>query len=146
MMREAYVRERPKRNSKQRLTWIRVVFRRSRFDVTGDLVRKLAPSRETPAERLDETSVTLPAFDLSCCQSCVRQRRRAGEPEANKHRERLIRDGNMPFEPLDLPRHAIETAREGRLQAIGAVWRQMRGERCLHDQGLRHAFARGIVG
>ena len=71
--------------------------------------------------------------------------RRAGQPEAHEHGQRLIRDGDVPFDPLHLPRHAIETSRQRRLQPVGAVGRQMRGERRLDDQRLRHALASGIV-
>jgi hypothetical protein len=52
----------------------------------------------------------------------------------------------MALDPVQVPRHAIEPARERGLQPVGAVGRQMRSERRLDHQRLRHALTRGIVG
>ncbi len=42
---------------------------------------------------------------------------------SHEHRQRLIGNVDAPFEPLDLPRHAIQSPRQRGLQAIGAVRR-----------------------
>ena len=123
----------------------RVAVPASEADVATDLVGKLAPARQPPAERFDKSLVALAPFGLRGRERGVGQRRRAGQPEAHEHRQRLVRDRDVALEPLHLPRHAIEPSRQRGLQPVGAIGRQMRGERRLDDQRLRHALAGGIV-
>ena len=52
----------------------------------------------------------------------------------------------MALDTLEMPGHPIEPPREGCFEPVGTVRRQMRGERRLHDQGLRHALAGGVIG
>src|SRR5580704_7414190 len=84
-------------------------------DFSHDFVGKFAPPREPAAERLDETFVTLPPFRLRRRLCGVRQWRRAGQPESDEQSQRLVGDLDVPFEPLDLPGHAIQSPRKGGL-------------------------------
>jgi hypothetical protein len=52
----------------------------------------------------------------------------------------------VPFDPLQVARHAVKPACKSGLQAIGTIGRQMRGERCLDDERLRHALTVGVIG
>ena len=97
-----------------------------------------------PAPRRNPRSA--PALSSGRPQGGVGQRRRAGQPEAHEHRQRLVGNPDVPLDPLQVAGDAVEPARERGLQAIGAVGRQMRRERGFDDERLRHAFARGIVG
>ena len=51
----------------------------------------------------------------------------------------------MPLDPLQVARDAIKPACERGLEAIGAVGRQVRGERRLDDERLRHALSIGVI-
>ena len=51
----------------------------------------------------------------------------------------------MPFDPLQVARDAVKPACKSGLQAIGAVGRQMRGERRFDDERLRHTLTIGVV-
>ena len=51
----------------------------------------------------------------------------------------------MAFEPLDPAAHAVEPPRQGRFQSIGAIRREMRGERGLDDERLGYTLARGVI-
>src|SRR6185437_9337569 len=51
----------------------------------------------------------------------------------------------MAFDPFQVPRHAIEAPCQSGLKALGAVGRQVGGERRFDDKRLRHALARSIV-
>ena len=106
-------------------------------DFSHDFVGKFAPSREPPAERLDETLVTLPPFRLRRRLCGIRQWRRAGQPESDEQSQRLVGNVDVSFKPLDLPRHPVKPPRQRALQAIGAVRREMGRQRRLDDQGLR---------
>jgi hypothetical protein len=44
-----------------------------------------------------------------------------GQQEAEENRQHLHRDAGIAPEPLNLPYQPVETAREGRFAAIGAV-------------------------
>jgi hypothetical protein len=77
-----------------------------------DLVDKFAPSREAPAERLDETLVTLPPFRPRRRLCGIRQWRRAGQPEADEQSQRLV--GNVDVCTLTSER--VDSCRWGRGQ------------------------------
>src|SRR5260370_36673140 len=47
----------------------------------------------------------------------------------------------MPLYSLRVPRQAVEPAAERRLDALGAVGRQVGGESRLNHKGLRHTLA-----
>jgi hypothetical protein len=129
-----------------RLACLRAFARFSSRDIDHDFICKCATSRQPPAQGFDEPFIPLPAFGLCRGLRGVGKRRRAGQPEADKQRERFIGDGDMAFETFDLPGHAIEPPRQRGLQPVGAVGRQMRGERRLYDQRLGNPLSVGIVG
>ncbi len=52
----------------------------------------------------------------------------------------------MTFEPFDLPRYAVEPSRQGGLEPIGAVGREMRDDRCLYDSGSRYPLSGCVIG
>jgi hypothetical protein len=52
----------------------------------------------------------------------------------------------MAFDPLQVARDAIKPACKSGLQAVGAVGRQVRGERRFDDERLRYALTIGVVG
>src|SRR5574337_756994 len=114
-------------------------------EVLAHLVGKFASAREPSAEGFDETVVALAPFGLCGRKSGVRQSWRTCQPEAYENGQRFIRDGDVPFDPLHLPRHPIETPRQRGLEPVGAVGRQMRGERRLDHQRLRYTLASSIV-
>ena len=58
---------------------------------------------------------------LSRCLRGVRKRRRAGQPEADKQRDRFIGDGDMAIETFDSSSHAIEPSSQRGLQPAGAA-------------------------
>lgn len=62
---------------------------------------------------------------------------------AHEQGDGLLRDFHVPF---DLPRHPVEPPRQGGLEPLGAVGREVRGDRCLHDGRLRYALAGRVIG
>jgi hypothetical protein len=52
----------------------------------------------------------------------------------------------VPLDPLQVARDAIKPPCKSGLQPIGAVGRQMRGERRFDDERLRHPLTIGVVG
>ena len=77
--------------------------------------------------------VSLTAFGLRSRKGGVRQRGRAGQPEAHEYRERLVGDIDMALDPLQVPAHPIKPACQRRLQPVGPIRRQMRGQCSFHD-------------
>jgi len=135
-----------RRNSKRPLPRLCTTFRRDRVNVAAHLVGELAAPGEPPAERLDEPIIALPPFGLSGGQRGVWQWRRASQPKAHEHRQRLVGNADVPFDALQVARDAIKPACESGLQPIGAVGRQVRGERRFDDERLRHTLTIGVVG
>ena len=123
-----------------------IAFRRRRINVAADLIGERPTARQSSTQGFDEAVIALPALRLRRRLGGIRQRRGAGQPETNEQRQRLVRDGDVPFQPLDLPRHAIEPPGESGFQPVGAVGRQMRGQRRLHHERLRDPLAIGVVG
>lgn len=128
------------------LSGLCISWRVARFNILRDFIGEGPTSRQSSTQRFDEAVIALPTLRLRCRLGGIRQWRRAGQPEAHEQRHRLVRDGDVPFEALDLSRHAIEPPRERGFQSVGAIRRQVRGERRLYHKRLRHAFARRVVG
>jgi hypothetical protein len=91
-----------RRNSKRPLPRLCTTFRRDRVNVAAHLVSELASAREPPAERLDEPIIALPPLGLSGGQCGVWQWRRARQPKAHEHRQRLVGNADVPFDPMGL--------------------------------------------
>ena len=123
-----------------------IVFCRARVNVATDLVGERPTTRQSSTQGFNEAVIALPALRLRRRLGGIRQWRGVGQPEAHEQRQGLVGDGDVPFEALDLSRHAVEPPCERGLQAVGAIRRQVRGERRLHHQRLRHAFASRVVG
>ena len=98
-----------------------VAFRCDRVHVAAHLVSKLASAREPPAEGLHEAVIALPPLGLSGGQCGVWQWRGARQPKAHEHRQRLVGNTDVAFDPLQMTRDTIKPARERGLKAIGAV-------------------------
>src|SRR5580693_7391974 len=90
----------------------RTAERRGAVYVLADLFGKRSASGQPPTQGLDETLVALPPLRLCRRLSVVGKRRRAGQPEADEERQRLVRDGDVPLQPFHLPRHAVQPPRD----------------------------------
>jgi hypothetical protein len=69
----------------------------------------------------------------------VGQRRIAGEPEAHEQANRFVRQFHMPFEPIQLPRQAIEPPRQSGFHPLILIGLQQGHQRRLHHFGARDA-------
>ena len=116
------------------------------IEVLANLICEFAAPGEPSAERLDEPIIAFAPFDLSGGQCGVWQLRRAGQPKAHEHRQRLVGNADVSLDPLQVARDAIKPACKSGLQAIGAVGRQVRGERRFNDERLRHTLSIGVIG
>ena len=112
----------------------------------GDFVGKSPSLRQTSSESLDIALVPFPPLCLRSRLGRVWQRRSRCQPEPNEKRQRLVRYGDMTFEPLDLSGESVQATAKRPLQSLGAIRRQERGKGGFDDKGLRHALARGVVG
>lgn len=115
-------------------------------DVAHDFIGKRTTAGKPPAQSFDKPIVAFAAFRLRRRLRRVWQRRRAGEPKADKERDGFIGDGDMAFETFDLPCHAIETPRQCGLQTVCTVRRQKRSKRRFHHQRLGDSLAMGVIG
>jgi hypothetical protein len=115
-------------------------------DVLGDLVGKRPSLRQASSERLDIALVAFPSLCLCCRLGRVWQWRCRRQPEPDEERQRLVRDGDMTFEPLDLSGKSVQTTAQRPLKSFGSIWRQERREGGFNDEGLGYALARGVVG
>ena len=116
------------------------------IEVLANLICEFAAPGEPSAERLDEPIIAFAPLDLSGGQCGVWQWRRASQPKAHEYRQRLVGNADVPFDTLQVARDAIKAACKSGLQAIGAVGRQMRGERRFDDERLRHTLTIGVIG
>src|SRR5581483_110142 len=99
--------------------------RSSRYvDVSRNIVQQRTSLRHPSAQSLHETLKSFPSLGLGGCLRICRELRCDREPEANEHRERFSRNGEIALEPLDLARKAIKPSGDGGFGAIGAVGRQ----------------------
>jgi len=115
-------------------------------DIVNDFIRELTTARQPTAKRFDESLVALSPLGLRGGEGGVGQGWGAGQLEADKDGERLVRNVDMALNPLEMAAHAIQSPRQCCFEPIGAVGRQVRHERCFYDQGLRNALAGGVVG
>ena len=90
--------------------------------------------RDSPADGLEEGSVSLSACRLGSRISTGGRWRGGGEPEPNEKSKRLRSDNQVTLKTHGLAGKTIETAREGSLESIGRVSGEKRGDRGLDDK------------
>ena len=114
--------------------------------ISTDLVHQRLPPHQPPPQSLNKPLIPLPPLRLRCRLGGVRQGRRACQPEADEQRQRLVRHRHVPLQSFQVTRHPVKPTRQGGLQSVCSVRRQMRRQGCLHDHRLGSPFAGGVVG
>jgi hypothetical protein len=90
--------------------------------------------RESPADGLEEGSVSFSAFGLgSRISTSAGRRRRDGQPEPDEESKRLGSNGQVTLKTFRLAGETIETSCEGGLESISRVGREKRSDRGLND-------------
>src|SRR5258708_38521014 len=89
------------------------------LNLIGNFLRKSLSLGETPTERFKKTLVPFTPLPLGAGLRIGRQWRRDRQPEADEQCQRLGPDRNVPFQPLHLPRQAIQPAVAGPLRSAG---------------------------
>src|SRR3546814_9907862 len=90
---------------------------------------------------VDESLPPLLAGGLGRLQRRIGERRIVRQPGSDEQRGGLVRQLDMPFEPLDLPRQAVEAPGEHRLEPLLLIGCEQGCERGFDDIGSRHAPA-----
>jgi hypothetical protein len=104
-----------------------------RLNVLRYFLNETMALRESPADGLEEGSVSLSAFGLGSRISTGGRRRRDSEPEPDEESKGLRRDSQVTLKTFGLPGEAIETSREGSLESICRVGGEKRSHRGLYD-------------
>src|SRR3546814_19646862 len=89
------------------------------LNIPPQLLRQPRPCFQLPRQHLYKTFIAFIALRLRRGEHGVRERRVGGEPEADEKRQRLIGHLDMLIELVELARHLVNAAAEGRSKGRG---------------------------